>query len=427
MPSKPGPVIRHGRYPIGAIPRAGADDQLRVGVASIDLTPPRGRAWIAGFGPMHRVSKVLDPVGARCVYFERGRSRVALVTADVIGILRPTVLRVRALVGNGIDVILTSTHNHASPDTLGFWGPAILYAIPHRSGIDLRYQKIFERRLAEVVRRAASSARPARLSIAEGELPAGVARNLRPPHVIDPHELVVAADGVDGHAIATITSFACHVETLGDRNRKLSAGFPAHLRARIESARGGLAMFVNGALGGMVTPEVSDEAEAPERERRDREIGALAGDSALSLLARAKPLDPSRLGVVSAAVDVPVDNPLYAYIERVGIVEGRAHGADGASFVSEVGRLDLGSLAVALIPGEPSPKVGRALRESLLRLPGAAHAAVFGLANDELGYVLAEDEAAHPEFEYELSMSPSPKAREVIASALSALPPPASR
>ncbi|MBI4817125.1 MAG: hypothetical protein HY791_12760 [Deltaproteobacteria bacterium] len=421
--SKPGPRVFHARYPMGAIPPAGAGE-LFVGAATIDLTPPAGsRTWLAGFGAMRRVRAVRDPVEARCLYLENGGRRVAIVMVDVVGLLRPTVERVRRLVGNGIEVVVASTHNHSSPDTLGFWGPAILYTLPHRSGIDPSYQATLEKRLAVVVRAAVRSARPGRLHIAEGELPPGIAMNLRPPFKADPPLLVVAADDEQGQAIATLVHFACHVETLGDHNRDLSAGFPAPLRAEVEARRGGLAIYANGALGGMVTPDVAASADATERKRRDREIGETAANAALDLLASSKPLDAEPLQLSRRSVDVPVDNELYAYIERVGIVEARAHGADDASLVTEVGRLDLGSLSIALVPGEPTPAVGAELRAGLLALPGVEHASVLGLANDELGYVLKPEQISDPEFEYEVSMTPSPSIFAVLSAAMASLEP----
>ena len=69
-------------------------------------------------------------------------------------------LRVRRLVGSGIEVAVAATHNHQAPDTLGFWGKALLYTVPYRTGIDPTYLRWVERRLAFAVKRAAEGARP---------------------------------------------------------------------------------------------------------------------------------------------------------------------------------------------------------------------------------------------------------------------------
>ena len=49
---------------------------------------------------------------------------------------------------------------------------------------------------------------------------------------------------------------------------------------------------------------------------------------------------------------------------------------------------------------------------------GRSRLLMFGLVDDELGYLLSEREARDPEFEYERSMSPGPTAGEMLMDAL---------
>lgn len=422
IPSRPAPAIDHPHYPLGAIRRRRIDEgRFRVGASAVDITPPAGsRTWLAGFGFQRRMHEVRDRVSARCLYFDDGVRRVAIVIADVIGLLHPTVLRVRRLVGNGIEVAVASTHNHQSPDTMGYWGPAMLYALPYRSGIDLSYQRVLERRLAAAVFLAAQSAAPARLRFARGAVPPGLVRNLRNPGIYDPRvEVVEATKEQSGEPIGCFVNFACHPETLGDRSHAMSADFPGVVRKIIEEKRGGTAVFANGSLGGMITAEIDPELDDPGRVKAIDRIGRTVAGVALDALERAEPLAVKEVRYRRRAVELASDNALFEYIERVGLVERRARGK-GGGILSEVGRLDLGPGSWVFVPGEPTPAVGGRIKARLSDL-GVAHPAVIGLGNDELGYILDPAEYVDPRFSYEVSVSMARDTAPAIEAAIAAL------
>ncbi len=421
LPAREPPRVHHPRGPLGAIPRASrrSGAGLMVGAASVDLTPPQGaRVWLAGFGPNRPMRVVHDPIGAQCLVFDDGARRVALVMADVIGLMQPTVRRIRALVGPSIEVVVASTHNHASPDTIGFWGPALLSAVPHKSGLDPDYMAVFERRIAQAIAKAAGRARPARLKLGEAPLGAqGLITNLRPPHAVEQQVLVLEArDEETDASIGTLVHFACHVEAMGPRSHGLGAGFPGILRARLDEATGGTTVFVNGALGGMVVPQVDDYDGEDARRALDRRIAEAGVAAAQDALRNARALAPERVRLVRREVEIPATNTLFAWLETQGIVEPRPRGPSGA-LVTEIGRLELGALALALVPGEATPAVGAQI-EAQVRARGFAVARVVGLAGDELGYLLdPASQYDHPEFAYEVSMSAG---REVVPALVAA-------
>lgn len=361
-----------------------------------------------------------DPISARCLYLDDGERRLALVVADLIGLLRPTVERVRALVGAGVEVAVASTHNHQSPDTMGYWGPALMHLVPVKTGLDRSYQRVLEQRLSQVVLRAIRATQPVQLAFARADLPAGLVKNLRRPGVYDPAIELVEARRRDGQVVATLAHFGCHAETLGDQNRALSADFPGPLRGHLEARRGGTALYANGILGGMITPDVPDDADLPERERfLERLALEVATVSDLALTdAKAEPID--RIGYQRAEVELPSENPLYAYVERVGLIESRQLGRTGR-FLTEVGRIDLGPHSWALLPGEPTPQVGFLIKDTLLRA-GRTHPAVISLANDELGYLLDPSEFDDPLYAYEATVSPGREAALRLSAALASLP-----
>jgi hypothetical protein len=79
-----------------------------------------------------------------------------------------------------------------------------------------------------------------------------------------------------------------------------------------------------------------------------------------------------------------------------------------------VGWLRIGELQAVAVPGEMEPALAERIRARL----GVPDLLVFGLCDDELGYLMREQDARDPEFAYERSMSPCVLAGEMIEEAL---------
>jgi hypothetical protein len=300
---------------------------------------------------------------------------------------------------------------------MGYWGPAILYAVPYRTGVQVEYQRVFERRLAACVAKAAADARPATLSFARAEADPSLVQNLRNPGVFDPAIEVIAADDRDnGQPIATFVNFGCHPETLGDRSRKMSADFPGRLRAKLEEARGGTAVFANGILGGMITPNIDFDLDERGRSAVIDGLGDALAKKALEAIASAKPAIVEEVRYRRRRVELALDNSLFEYVARVGLVEHRDPGNNGG-LITEVGRIELGPATIALVPGEPTPMVGLRIKESLR----AQHPMLIALASDELGYILDPAEYDDPKFEYEASVSVGRETAPSLEAALASL------
>ena len=68
--------------------RAENSPQLVVGSAVVDLTPKRGRGYyIAGYAPNKRSNGVITPVTARVFFIDDGKTSLALVGTDFIGLM----------------------------------------------------------------------------------------------------------------------------------------------------------------------------------------------------------------------------------------------------------------------------------------------------------------------------------------------------
>src|SRR5436190_15567843 len=131
---------------------------LRVGFGSADVTPDivNKPVYLAGFGQNRKAAKVHDPIMARAIVLTDGDTKIALVAVDVVGLFLPTVERVREKLPGFKYVLVSATHNHEGPDTLGLWGPS-----PFKSGVDPDYLKKVEAGCVEAVKAADTTRKPA--------------------------------------------------------------------------------------------------------------------------------------------------------------------------------------------------------------------------------------------------------------------------
>lgn len=414
---------------------------LTAAAGKVDITPDlsRERIYMGGFGATgRRPSGVHDPLYARVVVLSDGKLTLAIVGLDLLGFYRNDVQDLRSLSGfdqPGRYLFAASTHDHSGPDTLGLWGPMIGV-----SGVNMRYHQAIKRKIAATVKRLAAELEPARLSAAQTVVdPRGLCRDSRDPVVINPYLAEVSITKPSGKAIATIVNWSCHAEVLGPSNRLITADFPGPLCSRVEEKTGGECVFLNGTIGGLLTPDVKPPQENFYGAYR---LGAAVADRALAAAAKpvAPPSSSAKLAVRSVLVKVPVENSRYllflpaltfghriydaqgdrltqrrAWLLALEHLLGRLKPQDLPLVHSEVSVLDLGPARFLGIPAELFPELAiggydgryrfghplihpdnpnppdlsRAPKGPYLReLIKAPVEGIVGLANDELGYVV---------------------------------------
>ena len=388
------------------------------GAAKRRITPalkPGVSVWMAGFANGRAATGVHDDLWTRCLAMSAGGKPVVICAVDSIGLFFEDVKRVRdgarAALGREVDVIVASTHVHEAPDTMGLWGPQMGV-----SGIDEAYNQLVIDRTVEAIVESVSGMRPA-TARAAGVTPADVKRFFdddRPPNLNDPEMLVLAIDGRNGGRVATLVNWASHPEALGSKNTLLTADWPWAFVRDVEQAAGGMAVFVNGAIGGMQSPlgtaliDPKTGQPAPANTFRFAEIvGEYVARHVVDAAAAARPLAVDAIEYREAIVEVPVANQAYLMGSAAGVFKGRKPMSATKSTFTPVGYLRLASgkqaiVEAALVPGElyPELSVGGIVRDggadfpdapeekALKRLMTAPVRMLFGLANDEIGYII---------------------------------------
>ncbi|NUQ00098.1 MAG: hypothetical protein HUU35_09625 [Armatimonadetes bacterium] len=255
---------------------------------------------------------------------------------------------------------------------------------------------------------ATAALRPALASFARCNPPQRTAVNLRDPESLDAELAILQlGDAETGRGIATLVNWGCHPETLQQANTLLSSDFAHPLRERLESALGGVALFVNGALGAMVT--VSSAGETFAEAGR---IGTALADAAYGALrASEEMIETGSLAVATREVRLPVANDAWRRAVAEGLVE---RPLEEGELVTEVTAWGLGPATLLSVPGEAQPALGRRWK----RMMGRHHRFLLGLANDELGYILRRDDFAEERYRYERSMSLGPETGALLTAAV---------
>lgn len=393
-----------------------AAGELRVGAAARTVTPDLakyGPVYMAGFDHNRRATGVHDDLYARCIAFGGGARPLVICGVDVIGIFRDDAEKIRAKVD--ADLVVAALHDHEGPDTMGMWG-----ASPAATGINPAYNAYLVERTAEAARAAIQAMRPARVRLAGVKTPEldTFIDDTRPPVVHDPEILALRAETAGGEPIATLVNWANHPETLGSRNTLITADYSGYLCRELERALGGTAVFVNGAVGGMQSPlgaAVKDPRTGSVLPERTFEKAEFIGSRVARLAADA--LKSAPVAAIDGylfretTVRIPMTNAGFQMAAKAGIFAGRKLPNDDGTTTTPVGYIRFARgrepvLEIALIPGELYPELsvggverysgadfpGAPIEPAVKQLMAAPYRMLFGLADDELGYIIPKAE-----------------------------------
>lgn len=389
---------------------------LQVGFAKRAITPTiGGRAvYLAGFGNDRRATGIHDELWARAMALSDGRLTLAIVSVDLIGVFHADVMRARALLERrvpGARLVVASTHNHEGPDTMGLWG-----CYRFSSGVDPGYLARVRGEIVEAAADALSRLAPARLVLGSARTP-GLIEDGRLPRVIDDTLVAIQAVAADGRTLGALVNWSSHPEALGGQNTLVTSDYPHFLRERVEATLGGTCVFVVGSIGGLMTPigvklqGVDGRQIAKDSFELARAVGERAADAALAALRAGRASASFALEHRSATVFVPLENRLFRLAALLGVLDRplfirgqRATALFGEDLMSEVGYLRLGEAEALLVPAEIYPELvlggiqdpqdpaadhpGAPRERALFTLLRSEHRMVFGLANDEIGYLI---------------------------------------
>jgi hypothetical protein len=220
--------------------------------------------------------------------------------------------------------------------------------------------------------------------------------------------------------------WADHPETPWSENTELTADFCGYLRNALENgvsvngqtvATGyqGIHLYVNGAIGGLMTtspsvkvhdPYSNQDYQRPSHEKA-RALGNQLATRVLPLLGDTNAVFTDRLplGIYARTIELPLYNKIFLLAGYLGLLD-RGY-VKWRTLQTEVALITLGENSIACVPGEIYPEI---INGGIEQAPGGDFQVtpvevpplrqlmpgrvkfVFGLANDEVGYIIPKSE-----------------------------------
>ncbi len=390
-----------------------------------------------GIGPARPAESVgHGGVWVRAVAISNGETTFIYEIADAVGWFArydPTIcddcgildVRHRIAKDTGLDagnIIVASTHSHATADTYGGWG-----GIPDWYRAELRDATI------AAAKQAIANMRPATLTVGSAQIPA---RNNERRDTyysnVDPAATFIQAR-IPGttKAIATMSTFGAHPTIVG--GPILHADWPGASARRFEKRWGGVGLMFEGGLGNSSISGVGEEGDTEEQVAEKTGI-AVADDISRWIKSNGVKLRSNDMVAATKDVVHPVTtNPALLTLGSVGLFDREfipltdGSGVPGSYFWSKQGEASsdtaedtdlepdpgalrgcfstgptintsagahrIGEAVIGFAPGEIFSNMAEVVKE---RIDTTAMTMVIGQANDALGYLIQS-------FEFDLS------------------------
>ena len=364
---------------------------------------------------------ILDDQGVNVYAISDGDGIVVQAVLDGYGIARADVLEIRsrlaafAAENNIISINISVLHQHSAIDILGM-GVPLLPALILNPGMSVTgvskdeyitgKNKEFMDNLYEVV---TSTVIEAVEDMEEGTLYYGSADisdlmyDKRKPNVFDGEIHRFRFDPAD-EASDEIWICEAGIHCTGVSGTEISADYPYYFKEYIKDTTGADVVFVQGAELAITTERDNVPTNAGNHKVKDYGIELGKRTIAIDNEVELKPV----LNIKLKEVPITADNQILTLAVRLGIVDSliTKNGME-YTLVTEIGYMELGGkVGVLMVPGEIAPEIiwGGAVsaeeswtKESWDYAPLAESAKVekvicFGLNNDQIGYILPDND-----------------------------------
>ena len=436
--------------------------RYQVGTDQANITPniSESNYWLAGYTPDRLANSVNDPLYARAMVIDDGTSPFVIVSTDLVGLTSPDVQLIQEEITARVPelaerILVHSTHNHEAPDTIGLWGGT--GQIPFIAPRSREYIKEIAESSAEAVANAWNNRQEVNVTVAnlDSSVVSDLVEDNRQPNVI-PSDVGLLVFSNESGVVGTLVNWASHPEVLGNDNQSITADFVKWLNDEIEAQLGGSSIYINGAIGGLLTSESSnvlpelpretfEKAEAVGREVARRLVQQLNNPGNNDQVATYSTLP--RVNYSTREFYLPVNNSLFLSAEILNRVPTKIYSQDeippeerwrsdsSASYVLTEGNyIDFGPISILTMGGELYPEllVGgidpslgiEPFNKAPVEVPLATNPQwqthpfnfFFGLTNDFLGYFIPQSQWDSAEDgEYGEEFSPAPDAGSILS------------
>lgn len=380
---------------------AGHAAPLEAGVAVSDITPDPAKYHVplGGYGERMNAPAegIHDNTLAKALILRQGDKKFALVTIDILGIVRPLREEILKRIGDtGIgsdNLMLSASHTHASVEMNALHSKNV-FGIPNIGIFDQKLLDYTADRVAEAILKANEHFEPVRVGTKSTQV-SGLSANRRGDETTDDELTVTRIDRADGSPLAVWVNFTAHPTFMNAEVMHLSAGWPGYLQREVEGFLGGgaICMYSNGAEGD-IRPAGGN---GPSPFARAEDHGRKLAVRVLELVDEIKTQRNPAFDYSMSPLELPPLTAPPALLEAAGpeygVDESNVKALIETLFPAEsyLGVLRLGDVVAVAIPGEMFSKLGLEIKAAL-RKAGAKHPIVVGLGNEWISYMMPPEE-----------------------------------
>ena len=382
--------------------------------------------WIAGMSNKKPAQGVHDDVWSRVMVIDDGKTRIAMVSLDVIGLLHDDVVDIRNQIPSALKIdytLISSTHTHENEDMIGIWGKN-----EWNSGVNPASMKYVKDQTVAAITNAVRNMRASNLIFSEdlsGEDAKFIKDTRKPIVKASGIHLMQVVDSENGNTLGTIINWANHPETLWSHNLLISSDFPHYIREAIEKGvyndnelvhkgLGGITVYFSGAIGGLMAPHPSLPIPDPFKDTlyakptfiKAKAIGDQIAILSLNALKnKGDTIKRSNISLRAKTFNMPLKNTMFKLGGGIGLIKRGLPKLFETR--TEVGAIKIGSAMFLSIPGEIYPEIiyggieapiGREFDIQPLEIPPIQeiiedkYKFYIGLSNDEIGYIIPKSE-----------------------------------
>ncbi len=436
-------------------------DSWKLGYASESLqTGNELECYVGGSLSVSKklATEVWDDQRVRTVAISDGRGITVFASLDAFGVSSSEVYKIRDMLAdyckekNITSINISSLHQHSCVDTLGLNGDivAALFLSPIRNILGIKNPSglndaFMENLYAKVIK----SVEDAVESMKEGKLYYGAVdaseyiRDKRDPQVIDPNINRFRFVPNDGSKETWLVNAGIHCVGLGAGGTTVSGDYPYYMEKYINEKAGANFIMIQGAELA-ISSEYGDKLIVDEQLVKDYDegyarmaaYGAKLGELTCSITDSFE-IEPI-LNYATKTYTCPVNNSILQLAAKGGLLTNTVvkSGFMKYSIVTEVGYMELGkNIAVVISGGELAPEIafgGATTKEEswsgeewsyapINTKVGDRTLVVFGITNDQTGYMLTDNSWRSFLVENEEIVTAGPKAGSSFINAFYAL------
>ena len=195
---------------------------MKVGLSSVNITPPIGVPMAGYSARMSSAKGIHDDLYAKVVVFDDGNTKATLIRCDLIGLGKDFIEDTRRLIEaeTGIDgnnVMITCTHTHSGPITDSLFP-------------DLNaWMKVLSKKIKGAVAAANRNLKEAKIGFNRGSVEGIVINRRKPGGPVDTEVGIIRIDDLSGNPMAALVNYTCHAVVLGPDNLLISADYPGYV------------------------------------------------------------------------------------------------------------------------------------------------------------------------------------------------------